>query len=238
MTRRGLKLTDDDLEYQLELARSRNRGVTGPTRYSLEEIIEKLGGNIKLLSNRYEFRAMAMLTRMVKDQVTEDGLRKAFEENPAAFGHGVPKASHILIRALDKQGKPLPRGELKRVKRLAEDVYERITRRREDFAKLAGELSEDRRTAALGGDLGFLDPSRTGIDPVVVRTACRLRVGEVARPIFGRDGWHVVKVTEIRTVSFDDARSAVLAEFISTRRKDLLKKLLEKTEIKPGPAQI
>jgi parvulin-like peptidyl-prolyl isomerase len=235
LRRRKIEFTKDDIEFQLKLAASAKTTRIGELDVPLEKILEKMGRDVELLKRQYEFRGMAMLTRMVKGQVTEKELKATFAAGPARFGDGVPKASHIMVRTVDKQGRRLSRRDLAKAKDLAEKTYKRLMKG-EDFAKVAGEVSQDRRTANLGGNLGFLDPARIDKDPVV-RRAYALKVGEISRPFYGRIGWHIVKVTEINRVSYEQAKPLVMRTAVSKRRMDLLRELISKAVVRKGPAK-
>jgi len=236
LRRRGLEFTRDDMEYQIHLATAAKATRIGEKEFPLEKVLKKLGRDVSLLKRQYGFRAVAMLTKMVKSQVTEDELKKVFAREGPRFGNGVPKASHIYVKAVDKRGRILPARERRRKQDLAESIYKKLVDGRQDFAKLAGEFSEDERTAGLGGNLGFISYSKIKGD-AVARTAYSLKVGEISRPVFGRNGWHIVKVTEVNRATFDTAKPLVMASTVARHRAALLKELQKKAEIKPGPAR-
>ncbi|MHC4917652.1 MAG: peptidylprolyl isomerase, partial [Planctomycetota bacterium] len=243
LRRRGLKLTEDDLDYQIRLASSARTTKLGEVEFPLEKILEKLGRDLAMLKKQYGFRRVAMLTKMVRDDVDEKKLRALFDANPARFGDGVPKASHILIKVVDEKGQPLTRRDQRKAKELAESIHKRLTRGREDFAKLAGECSQDAKTKDRGGELGYQDPARRSkldsvhVEDVVARTAYALKAGEVSRPVFSEAGWHVVKVTEVHRVKFEDAKPLILAAAIRARRNALEAALVKKTTVRLGPAR-
>ncbi len=63
-----------------------------------------------------------------------------------------------------------------------------------DFAKLAADLSDDKGSAAKGGDIGWYT---LGLLPPEMAAAVRAqggRAGLVDRPIHAEDGWHVIEV--------------------------------------------
>ncbi len=237
LRRRKLEFSKDDLEYQIHLATAAKATRIGEKEFPLEKVLKKLGRDVTLLKKQYGFQAVAMLTKMVKSQVTDKELIKAFKKEGARFGNGVPKASHIRIKAVDRRGKMLSARARRRKQDLAESIYKQLVDERQDFAKLAGEHSEDERTAGLGGNLGFISYSKIKGN-AVARTAYRLKVGEISRPVFSRDGWHIVKVTEINRVNFDAAKPLVLASIVGKHRAELLNELQKKAEIKPGPAKL
>ncbi len=236
LQRRKVEFGKDDLEFQIRLASAARATKIGEKEYPLEQILKKLGRDVALLKRQYGFRAVATLTKLVRHKVNEEQLRKTFEKNRARFGDGVPKASQIYITVLDKRGKVVSIRDRRKKQELAEKVYKQLADERQDFAKLAGEVSDDKRTAGLGGNLGFIPHSNVESD-AVARAAYRLKVGEISRPIFARNGWYIVKVTEVNRVNFDTARPAVLSATIAEHRSELLESLKKKAVIKAGPAR-
>lgn len=236
--RRGLKFTAADLDYQIKLASARQRVEVGGTKFSMEDILNRLGRDLELLKRQYGFRRVAMLSRMVKDGVTEKELRAAFEKDPASFGHGVPKASHVLVKTVDERGRPFSARARRRAKSLASKLHQKLTgRTKYDFARLAGEQSQDKNTKDVGGNLGYISPARRkGGKDVVANAAYRMKVGGISRPVLGRDGWHIVKVTEISEVTFKEARPLVLAAAMRAHRNALEAKLTKTAKVKRGPA--
>jgi parvulin-like peptidyl-prolyl isomerase len=237
LRKRKLQFGKDDMEFQIRLVSAAKATKIGEKNYPLEQILKKLGRDVTLLKRQYGFKAVAILTKLVRHQANEKELRKTFEKNRARFGDGVPKASQIYFTVLNKRGKLMSRRDRRKKQDLAEKTYKKLVNERQDFAKVAGEVSEDNRTAGLGGNLGFIPYSKVESD-AVARTAYRLKVGEISRPIFGRDGWHIVKVTEINRVSFDTARPAVLSATVARHRSELLNRLRKKAVLKAGPAKL
>ena len=67
----------------------------------------------------------------------------------------------------------------------------------EDFAKVAGELSNDPGSKTDGGDLGFFTKDRM-VEPFA-EAAFKLEPGQISDPVKSQFGWHVIKVEEKRT---------------------------------------
>ncbi|HVG21003.1 MAG TPA: SurA N-terminal domain-containing protein [Blastocatellia bacterium] len=80
----------------------------------------------------------------------------------------------------------------------------------EDFAKLAREMSEDAKSKANGGDIGWIkkDDKRETDDPL--NTAFTLRQGEVSQPIRQGDKYYVLKVTDRKVATFEEAKPQLL----------------------------
>jgi len=65
-----------------------------------------------------------------------------------------------------------------------------------DFSALAGLHSDERESAGRGGDLGWLAESQ--IQPEIRSQLASLKLNTVSDPIRLDDGWHVLKVIDIR----------------------------------------
>jgi peptidyl-prolyl cis-trans isomerase D len=97
------------------------------------------------------------------------------------------KADEIAKRAKGEEGKPA-----------------------EDFAKLAREVSEDAKTKANGGDLGYLnkDTKRESNDPL--NRVFTMAKDEVSAPIRQGDKFYILKVTDRKLPSFEEAKADLL----------------------------
>ncbi|HEX8089623.1 MAG TPA: peptidyl-prolyl cis-trans isomerase, partial [Blastocatellia bacterium] len=80
----------------------------------------------------------------------------------------------------------------------------------EDFAKLARETSEDAKSKASGGDIGWVrrDDKRETDDPL--NTAFNLRQGEVSQPVKKGDKYYILKVTDRKVANFEEAKPQLL----------------------------
>ncbi|MEJ0000035.1 MAG: peptidylprolyl isomerase [Verrucomicrobiota bacterium] len=79
-------------------------------------------------------------------------------------------------------------------KKVIDKAHERVTKGKEDFSKVAAEVSEDRSSAPKGGDLGRIrrGESEPGFDEVAFNT----KVNAVS-PVFSTSlGWQFIKVTD------------------------------------------
>lgn len=120
----------------------------------------------------------------------EDDLRSTFNER--ALSLATPeqvRARHILVQV----GAEASAEDVANAQSRAEAARARINLG-EDFATVAGDLSEDVGTASLGGDLGSF--ARGDNDPALDEAAFSLAVGEVSEVIRSDYGFHVVRVDE------------------------------------------
>jgi len=82
----------------------------------------------------------------------------------------------------------------------------------EDFAKLAREVSEDTRSKAAGGELGWINKNdkRDTDDPL--NRVFSMKKGDVSQPIKKGDKYYILKVTDRQTPDFASARADLLKE--------------------------
>ncbi|MEO8810094.1 MAG: peptidylprolyl isomerase, partial [Rhodanobacter sp.] len=73
----------------------------------------------------------------------------------------------------------------------AQDLYNRIVNKHEDFAALAKEFSKDDTTANLGGDMGWFQPDAWG--KTIADKLGELKDGQVSQPFQSEAGWHILE---------------------------------------------
>jgi peptidyl-prolyl cis-trans isomerase C len=135
------------------------------------------------------------LSRAAKAAVTPEAARKLYEDTvkdlkPEPEVH----ARHILVETEDE----------------AKKVYERVTKGKEDFAKVASEVSKDPGSGKEGGDLGFFTKERMVKE--FAEAAFKMEPGQISQPVKTQFGWHVIKVEEKRTKplpAFDDVKDEI-----------------------------
>jgi len=119
--------------------------------------------------------------------VTDDKLKAYYEEQKDQYTKAERrKISHILFAINDKTDeKTALEKALKAQKELAN----------KDFAAVAAELSDDKLTAKIGGDLGLFN---VGVmEKSFEDAASALKLGEVSNPVKSAFGYHLIKVTEL-----------------------------------------
>jgi len=159
---------------------------------------------------------------------SESEVRAAYDANPAAFA--VPRQyrlAQVFLAAGPEEG------EGAKVRARAEELGRKLKQKGADFGAVAKAQSDDKVSSARGGEIGWLTEEQMvpGIRAVVAGAAKDL----VSEPIRLGDGWHLVKVLEVRPPStrpFPDVRDAIAEELRSERAKATrhayLTKLLER----------
>lgn len=156
--------------------------------------------------------------------LSEEELRQRYEA--ASQRYLTPesrRASHILIEADDNgDGETSARAQ-------AEQLRERIEQG-ESFAELAREHSDDFASAEQGGDLGWIEPDDM-VEPFEDALYALEEPGDVSEPVQTRFGWHLIRLEEIRPpegMSFQEARSEILDDYLQRQREDLYFELSER----------
>lgn len=154
--------------------------------------------------------AEAYLTQTIASQVTEDALRKRYDETVGSqAGEEEAKARHILLESEDA----------------ARDVIAELDDGA-DFAELAEQKSTG-PSAAQGGDLGWFQAGQ--MVPEFSEAAFALEPGAYTKdPVQSQFGWHVILLEDKRTAdapSFEQVQEQLTAELtrelIQTRLEEL-----------------
>jgi peptidyl-prolyl cis-trans isomerase D len=98
------------------------------------------------------------------------------------------KARHILVSILNK-----PAGEIPKLKAKAQDLLKQI-KAGADFAKIAEQNSDDKTSAAKGGDLGWV--TRGQMMPEFETATFALKPGQIGDLVTVNYGFHIVQVME------------------------------------------
>lgn len=122
------------------------------------------------------------------------------------------RAQHILIKAEMEN----PESD-KQALAMIKQIKQRLAK--EDFAKVAREVSQDEGSKAKGGDLGFF--SKGDMVPEFEQVAFTAEPGQVSEPVKSPFGYHLIKVT--------DKKPAVEAE-LTNHRESLAAELWAKDQ--------
>lgn len=105
-----------------------------------------------------------------------------------------------------------------------------------DFAAIARKSSEEPASAAEGGKIGWLTEAQ--IQPEIRAKIPKLSLGSVSEPIRLADGWHILKVLDIRearTPALVEIRDQLVTQLrkerVALKRQEFLKELLEKNPL-------
>jgi peptidyl-prolyl cis-trans isomerase C len=141
-----------------------------------------------------ETTAQAVLERELKISISEDQVRKFYDDNPSKFEQPeTVRASHILLSTRDPQtNKDLSDDQKQAKRKKAEEALKRA-RAGEDFAKLVSEYSEDPGSKDKGGEYQF---SKGQMVPEFETAAFSLKTNEVSDIVTTQYGYHIIKLSE------------------------------------------
>ncbi|WP_233834883.1 peptidylprolyl isomerase [Paraburkholderia sp. ZP32-5] len=121
-------------------------------------------------------------------------IQAAYDGNPRAFT--VPASLHLAQIYLELP----PNADAATVAKLHKQADDLAVRARKgDFAALAKANSQDKTSAANGGDMGFMPEAV--LLPAVRQAAATLKPGEVSAPIQTPTGFHVVKLIDTKAAT-------------------------------------
>ncbi len=157
----------------------------------------------------------------IKKTVTEDDLKKYYDESKDFFDRVTVRASHIVLRISPEA----PAEEQKAIKAKLEGWRKDIVEGKADFAQIAKQNSQC-TSAPNGGDIGFF-PRKLAVEEPFAKAAFALKVNEVSQVVQTDLGYHLIKVTErkagtpsdfakikdeVRELFVEELRMQILAE--------------------------
>ena len=133
----------------------------------------------------------AVLERELAKDVSEDEIKKFYQENPSKFERPeMVRVSHILLRIHDPRTNEELSEEQKQAKRKQIEEILKRARAGEDFAKLAREYSEDPGGKDKGAEYTF---RRGQMVPEFEAAAFSLKTNQVSDVITTRTGYYIIK---------------------------------------------
>lgn len=116
---------------------------------------------------------------------SEAELKAAYETGRAALT--VPRSFRLAQVFIAEEA-----GSDKRLK----GVQQRLRESPASFAEVAREMSEEKDSASRDGEIGWL--SERQIQPEILAQLPKLKVNAVSAPVKLKDGWHILKVLDVR----------------------------------------
>jgi peptidyl-prolyl cis-trans isomerase SurA len=160
--------------------------------------------------------------------VSDEEVKAYYERHMKGAANVQVRASHIFIAIPD--GADLTAVAEKKAQ--AEKIVERA--KKEDFAKLAREVSDDAATRAEGGDLGYF--GKDMLPKPIEELVFAMKPGEVRGPVRADRGFHVIKLVDRKTKDpkplddvKDDIRMQLRSKDMERQTKIYLTELRKKT---------
>ncbi len=171
---------------------------------TLDEYKEKLNKNME------DSLINAKVTEEIfKDvSVSDEEIKKYYDEHLDSFKTAT--VSHILIKDEAK----------------AKEIREKVANG-EDFATLAKENSEDTGSGANGGSLGTVPYDTTQYVPEFTEAFKKLNEGEVSDLVKSTYGYHIIKVTDIKQKTFDEAKDTIKTTLENEEKSEIYTSSIE-----------
>ena len=151
------------------------------------------------------YRDQQVRPTMVTDADVLAEARQMYDRTKAMIGtKGLVRPAHILLRLSTKATAQ----QQEQVKQRMDSVY-RALQGGADFAEMAKKVSEDKGSAARGGDLPWIAPLQTLKEFEDV--AYSLAPGQMSKPFLSPVGYHVILMKERKQLEpFDSLKSAIV----------------------------
>jgi len=159
---------------------------------------------------RYRVLNIAVGSRV---NISDEEVKAYYERHMKGAANVQVRASHIFVAIPD--GADLATAAEKEAQ--AKKILERA--KKEDFAKLAREVSDDAATRAEGGDLGFF--GRDMLPKPIEELVFAMQPGEVRGPVRADRGFHVIKLVDRKIKDakpLDDVKDDIRMQL---RQKDM-----------------
>ncbi len=127
-------------------------------------------------------------------EVTEEKLKKFYEENPDMFVE--VEARHILVEDEKK----------------AKEVKEKLDNG-EDFEELVKEYSTDTASVPEGGKVGTVTADSQFV-PEFIEATLKLKEGDISGPVQSSFGYHIIKADKRTELTFEDNREEIEEKYL------------------------
>jgi len=187
-----------------------------------------------------EVRGSMMIEKMLDDEFraakvrpTDAQIQQYYDQHKDLFvkDPGEVRISHIAVKLPDNPTDAQKAAAEEKIKKLYKEAG-----KTKDFAAFAKANSEDERSAAKGGDLGYFRPGQ--LPPVIDKLVFSTPVGHLTQIIESNMGYSFIKVTERRGETYSTLKEVkpkiamVMLDYNEDAVvKALLKKLAKKAKI-------
>ena len=224
-------LTKEDVQTEMnslpEMAKQFFQGPEGTTRF-VDELAKKemlyleakkrgLDKNKDFERKVEEFKKITLINELLQKEIEETS--KVSEKDAEDYYnshkddfmiHNQVKLSQIVVPNEDA----------------ARKAFERI-KSGEDFAKVAAEVSTDKKSAKSGGSMGSFKKGE--LAPEIEDVVFKLSKGEVGMPVKLKDGIHIFKVTDVKgtLVDYDKVKGIIMQRLTAEKQKKNFDKFLD-----------
>lgn len=208
--------TKDQIVARGQLDRVKDNVVIGELLYQ-EAVKQKLQDDPKVkgsiaLAERGAL-ATALIEKTVASRMTDDAIKKWYDDHAVQFARPQAKARHILFDKKDKAE--------------AEKTLEALKADRSKFGEIATAKSIDKGSAKEGGELGWFDKNR--MVPEFAEAVFAGSKGDLLGLVETKFGFHIVEIEDKRdSVPVDEVKDKIKGQL----RNDLVEAYIE--ELKKG----
>jgi peptidyl-prolyl cis-trans isomerase SurA len=207
--------------------------------FTSDEFQKKLREQGMDLNNlREEIRQNLVINKLINKEitsrivVTDAEISDFYNHDEASFN--VPETQYHLAQIQVTPGKDPQVRNLKNddaatpadAERKIQALYARL-RSGDDFATVAQQYSEDPRTSAGGGDMGFVPASSLATSPQLKEALSSLKVGQISGIIRTATGFHIIKLLAIETPGqrqlSDPGVQSAIRQNLTNEKEQLLK---------------
>ncbi|QMU98918.1 hypothetical protein F0310_00515 [Borrelia sp. A-FGy1] len=182
-------------------------GLTTFTDEQIRQMIEKQGTNwSELLSSmKRSISAQKLVLKFAQPKFSEiktpdeKEVINYYEANKTKFVNpDIARVSHVFFSSKDKKRSD--------VLTKAKDITNQIKTKKITFEEAVRKYSEDEGSKSKNGDLGFLARGEQNAQNVLgadfIREIFNLNKGDISQPISSKEGFHIIKVTEMYSQKF------------------------------------
>lgn len=197
-----------------------------------KEQLEKLGIDDTFLKDQQE-KDLAMQNYQAnftkETKISDEEMKKYYDTHKDEFKKDEVEASHILLKTVDDNNKPLSEAKKAEAKKKAEEALKEV-KSGEDFAKVAKKYSQD-ASASDGGKLGFF--SRGQMVAEFEEAAFSMKKGEISNLVETQYGYHIIKVTDKvnEQTPFEDSKETIQAQLLKNKYQEKIEKLTKEAKV-------
>ncbi|WP_045515662.1 peptidylprolyl isomerase [Clostridium sporogenes] len=209
---------DEELNKEVDKKFNEIKAVYNNDEKKFEETLKSTGFTKETLKEYLKSQIIIekVINEATKDVKVEDkDAKKYYNENQSMFTEkpNTMNVSHILVKTED---------EAKKVKKRLDS--------KEDFAKVAKEVSQDSGSKDKGGLLGDINYNDANFDPTFMKAAIALKQGAVSNAVHTQFGYHIIKINskkEYPVKKYDAVKEDIKKELKMEKQKEAYTKKIE-----------
>lgn len=228
--RYGISVDENEIDETYE---AKKQQANFETDAEFEEALKE--SNKSVASYREEIKQGLAIDRFAEAKFTDQTVvsdseaKQYYDNNPAYFQQPEEvRVSHIMARFTS--------GDDQSIKDEAREKIEKVMERLkggEDFASVAGEISEDANSKDSGGDLGYL--SKGQAPQSFEDAAFALEKDEISDIVETGSGYHILKVTDridAGIIGFEEAKEDIVDSLSASKLNSLIENYVKGMKIR------